>query len=67
MYPAVAKLRFQLFYRFRNWNEKKLRDNRVGANKEAKIAANNWINEVFSSNLAKCQVKTGMFQKNAII
>merc|ERR1712227_1052944 len=32
--------------RFRNWNEKQLRDNRVGANKIAKTEAKIWVSEM---------------------
>ena len=40
--------------RFRNWNEKSLRDNRVGANKQAKMEARRWVNEVSGEALFDC-------------
>ena len=43
-----------MLYSFRNWNEKMLRDNRVGANKYAKMEARKWINEVSGEALFDC-------------
>merc|ERR1711934_170211 len=40
--------------RFRNWNEKLVRDNRVGANKVAKMEARRWVNEVSGEALFDC-------------
>ena len=39
--------------RFRNWNEKQLRDNRVGANKVAKNEAKLWVHEKSTRELSK--------------
>ena len=43
---SVEKFRKTFIFRFRNWNEKQLRDNRVGANKIAKTEAKIWVSEM---------------------
>ena len=46
LHSVLEKFRKTFIFRFRNWNEKQLRDNRVGANKIAKTEAKIWVSEM---------------------
>ena len=52
-YQELRTVEFEV-QRFRNWNEKLVRDNRVGANKVAKIEARRWVNDVSGEALFDC-------------